>query len=241
MDEQPIQERIDFAGGGASLRVRTETPDLAGAARALSRCLGLDAPLVFLDLETTGLDPRGDRIVEMSFARVSPAGAVDVLATLVDPGVPVPPASSAVHGIVDADLVGAPTFPELASRVARHLRGADLAGYNLARFDLPLLRAEMDRAGVCPSWSAARIIDASVIFRRMERRNLEAAHRLYVGGDMPAAHTAAGDVAATMMVLAGQLDRYPDLPRRVDELAAFCAPPAPSPDSDTDTDSDPED
>lgn len=225
MDEQPIQERMDFLGRGPYLRPRGTAPDVVRTAAELARALGLATPLVFLDLETTGLDPAADRIVELSLVRVEPDGAVEPLSTLVDPGVPVPLASSAVHGIVDADLGGAPTLPELASRVARTLRGADLAGYNLVRFDLPLLRAEMARAGIPLAIDEARVIDASVIFRRMERRDLEAAYRFYVGGEPGGAHTAAGDVAATMEVLLGQLRRYPELPRRVDELAVFCEPP----------------
>lgn len=244
MDEQPIQERIDFLGAGPMLRPRPGAPDVAGAARALARALSLSTPLVFLDLETTGLDPRTDRVVELSLARVDPGGRVDTLSTLVDPGVPVPPATSAIHGIADPDVRGAPTLAELASRVARRLRGADLAGYNLSRFDLPLLRAELSRSGIDVVWDGARVIDASVIFRRMERRNLEAAYRFYVGGPLPSAHTAAGDVAATMEVLVAQLQRYPELPRQVAELAVFCEPrvPAPAPGAaEADTGTAPED
>lgn len=225
MTEDPIQERMEFEGGEPTLAPRGGAPAITGLAVELARRLELEQALVFLDLETTGLDPARDRIVELAVARVETDGRVTELTSLVDPGVQIPRPSARVHGIRDEDVRGAPTFPELAGRLARLLRGADAAGYNVERFDLPLLRAELRRAGLSEDWADCRVVDACGIFKRMERRDLSAAYRFYRGGEPAAPHTAAGDVAATMEVLIGQLDRYPDMPRTVDHLDAFWRPP----------------
>lgn len=226
-DPQPIQERLGFAP--ARLQPRAGSPpatELAAAARAIVDGLPLRRALAFLDLEATGVDPLSDRVVELFVARVEPDGTVRALATLVDPGQEIPAAAAAVHGIDARQVVGAPTFAEIAPDLLRVLRGADLAGYNLVRYDLPLLRAELARAGHPGSLPETGVVDACALFKRMERRDLASAVRFYCGETQSAAHTAGGDTIDTMRVLAGQLRRYPQLPREVSELDRLLRPPA---------------
>jgi len=223
--DEPIQERLGFRV--AMPQPREHGPghsDLERAAAELIERVELRDPIVFLDLEATGIDVANARIVEISFVRVEPDGAVRTLHSRVDPGVPIPPASTRIHGLAAADLAGAPTLAELAPEILRILRGADLAGYNLGGYDLPLLAAELERAGFTAPFDEARVVDACSIFKRMERRTLEAAHRFYRGEEMAGAHSATGDVLATMRVLAGQLDRYPALPRSVASLDEWLRP-----------------
>lgn len=225
--QQPIQERLGF--GGTALRPRQGEPDAAllrAAAAALGDGLQLQRPLVLFDLEATGIDPYGDRIVELFAARVEPGGGCEVLSTLIDPGVEIPAAATAVHGIDALQVRGAPTLAEVAPRLLRLLRDADLAGYNIVRYDLPLLRAELERSGYPGAIADVAVIDACVLFKRMERRDLASAVRFYCGGEQQGAHTAGGDTLDTMRVLAGQLQRYPELPRLVSDLDRLLRPRA---------------
>lgn len=184
--------------------------------------LQLDRPLACFDLETTGTDVQRDRIVQIALIRVEPGGGRSTLDTLVNPGLPIPAAATAIHGIDDARVQDAPRFEHIAGDVLRILEGADLAGFNLARFDLPLLEAEIARAGCLFDPHGRRIIDAMTIFHRQEPRHLEAALRFYCGRELEGAHSALADAEATLAVLDGQLARYPELPRDMNGLHAFC-------------------
>jgi DNA polymerase-3 subunit epsilon len=210
---------------GVPLRPRSRgwAPD-ADLASALAGALQLEGPLAFLDLEATGLDVGTARIVEVSVVRLGPAGETDVFDTVVNPGGPIPAEVSAIHGITDADARTAPSFAAVAAPLLEFLAGADLAGYNIGRYDLPLMAAEFERAGHRFDWSTRRLVDASVIFRRKEPRSLSGAMRFYCDREIESAHAAAHDVAATMEVLRGQLQRYPDLPRGLAELDEFTRP-----------------
>jgi DNA polymerase-3 subunit epsilon len=194
------------------------------AAQALAAELQIERPLVFLDLEATGLDVAVDRIVEISCIRVEPGGTLTEFESRVDPGVAIPAEATAVHGISADDLADAPTFASLGPQIERFLAGADLAGYNHGRYDLPMLEYEFARAGVDFDWRARGIVDVSVIFRRMEPRSLTGAMKFYCDKDLESAHAARADVVATMEVLAGQLKRYSQLSRDVAELDVFTRP-----------------
>lgn len=190
------------------------------------RSLRLDRPLVVFDLEATGTEPLEDRIVEIAACRVNPGGERAWLDRRVHPGRPIPPEASAIHGIHDADVADAPRFEAIADEVRRFFEGADLGGYNLTRYDVPLLDAEFRRAGVEADLAGRRIVDAMTIYHRKERRDLAAAVRLYLGGDHADAHNARADVEATVGVLEAQVARYDDLPETVAGLDAWCkAPP----------------
>jgi DNA polymerase-3 subunit epsilon len=182
----------------------------------------LDRPLAFLDLETTGLSTASDRIIELAVIRVTPQGDVLEAVRRFNPGIPIPPEATAIHGIADKDVVDEPPFSARAKSLSDLLEGCDLAGFNIRRFDLPLLLAEFKRAGVPFVIEGRRLIDSQVIFHREEPRDLSAAARYYLGRAHEEAHTALGDIRTTAAVLSAQLQKYPDLPRTLDGLHAYC-------------------
>ena len=186
--------------------------------------LQLTAPLVFIDLESTGTNPRFDRIVEVAATKVFPDGHEESFAHLVNPERLIPPESTAIHGIKDADVAGAPAFREIAVELLRFVQGCGLAGYGIVRFDLPLLVTEFGRAGIEYAPDTTKVIDAQLIFFRREPRTLAAALQLYCGREHTDAHGAEADVRATIDVLLGQLVRYPDLPVDVEGLGHYCNP-----------------
>jgi DNA polymerase-3 subunit epsilon len=186
--------------------------------------LHLDRPLVCFDLETTGTDVLKDRIVQIALVRVEPTGEQRTLSTLVNPERPIPPEATAVHGIRDEHVRSAPNFAQIRGDVEEILDGADLAGFNMVRFDLPLLEAEIQREGGRFDARGRRLLDAMRIFHLMEPRNLEAAVRFYCGRELEGAHSAEVDTQATLEVLDAQLAHYPDLPRDPQALHEFCNP-----------------
>jgi DNA polymerase-3 subunit epsilon len=186
--------------------------------------LPLERPLVFFDTETTGTNPRADRIVEIACVKAKPDGAFDEWVRRFNPGIPIPPVSTAIHGISDADVAAAPRFRDCAAELAAFLDGSDLAGYNITGFDLPVLRIEFLRAGVPFDVSQRRMVDAQRIFFSREPRHLAAAARFYCQSEHDGAHGALADARMTLRVLGGQLARYADIPRTVAELhELFCA------------------
>jgi DNA polymerase III subunit epsilon len=182
--------------------------------------LHLTRPIVWLDLETTGLVLQKDRIVEISAIKEWPDGRGEERKRRVNPGMPIPPQASAVHGITDEDVRGEPPFERLAKGFAQFLEDADLGGFGISRFDLPLLLAEFRRANVTFSLEGRAVIDAQVIFHRREPRDLAAACRFYLGHGLEGAHDSAVDAAAARDVLRAQLERYPDLPTDPAALSA---------------------
>lgn len=184
--------------------------------------LQFSRPLVCLDLETTGINPLNDRIVEFAGVKVHPDGTRETLDLRVHPGRPIPAAATAIHGIHDDDVKDAPRFSEVARRIRDFLTDCDLAGYNAARFDVPLLQEELRRADLPFPLDGIRLLDAQVIFHKKEPRTLEAALRFYCGREHGKAHQALGDVEATLEILDAQLGRYPEIPRDVESLHRFC-------------------
>jgi DNA polymerase-3 subunit epsilon len=180
--------------------------------------LELDRPLVVLDLETTGTDPARDKIVEIAVVRLEPGGNRSARTRRINPECPIPPDATAVHGIRDEDVREEPPFPRIARSLLEFLEGADLAGFNLRRFDGPLLEREFRDCGLDLQLDRRRIVDVMTIFHRMEPRDLSAAVRFYLGREHEGAHGAESDTDATIDVLEAQLERYSDLPRTVEEL-----------------------
>jgi DNA polymerase III subunit epsilon len=186
--------------------------------------LQLDRPLVVFDTETTGTNPRSDRIVEIACLKILPDGRREEFVKRLNPRMPIPSASTAIHGIGDRDVKDAPAFKDVAAELARFLEGCDLAGYNITGFDLPMLRIEFLRAEVPFSIADRRLVDAQRIFFAKEPRNLSAAARFYCQSEHEGAHGALADAEMTLRVLSGQLARYEELPRSVSELhEAYCA------------------
>ena len=183
--------------------------------------LNLKRPLVFIDLETTGINVASDRIVEISSLKISPNGNEQWMTTLVNPGIPIPPKVTAIHGISDSDVAEAPTFKEIARNLTSFLEGCDLAGFNAMKFDIPVLAEEFLRANVDFNFTKRKYIDVQVIFHKKEQRTLEAAIRFYCKKELENAHSAKADTEATYEVLKAQLDTYSDLENDVDKLAEF--------------------
>ena len=183
--------------------------------------LKLKRPVVFIDLETTGINVSSDRIVEISALKISPNGNEQWMTSLVNPEMPIPPKVTAIHGISDSDVTTAPTFREIAKKLAAFLEGCDLAGYNSMKFDIPVLAEEFLRTNVDFNFRKRRYIDVQVIFYKKEQRTLAAAYKFYCNKELENAHTADADTAATYEVLKAQLDRYDDLENDVEKLAGF--------------------
>ena len=173
--------------------------------------LNLKNPLVFFDLETTGTNINSDRIVEICYLKVYPNGNEESKTMRINPEMHIPEASSAVHGIYDADVADCPTFKEVAKNIANDIEGCDLAGFNSNRFDIPLLAEEFLRAGVDIDMMKRKFIDVQVIFHKLEQRTLSAAYKFYCDKNLEDAHTAEADTRATYEVLMAQLDHYPDV------------------------------
>ena len=183
--------------------------------------LKLKNPLVFFDLETTGINITKDRIVEISYLKVMPDGKEECKTRRVNPQMPIPEQATAIHGITDDDVKDCPTFKELAKSLATQIEGCDLAGFNSNRFDIPMLAEELLRAGVDIDLTKRKFIDVQTIFHKMEQRNLAAAYKFYCGKDLIDAHSAESDTRATYEVLKSQLDKYSDLENDVDALSKF--------------------
>jgi DNA polymerase-3 subunit epsilon len=181
----------------------------------------LKNPLVFFDLETTGIDVATDRIVEISYLKIYPNGDEESKTILVNPGMPIPAKATQIHGITDDDVKDAPPFQEIAKSIANTLEGCDFAGYNSNKFDLPLLAEEFLRADIDFDLKKRKFIDIQVIFHKKEQRTLSAAYKFYCDKSLSDAHSAEADTRATYEVLQAQLDRYSDLANDVDELAKF--------------------
>lgn len=195
---------------------------------ALPTRLRLDRPLVVFDLEATGLNKRTDRIVAVALVRYDPSGGVEQVNYLLNPGIPIPEESTAIHGITDDDVKEAPTFAEMAESLAAHFADADLSGYNILGYDIPLLTEEFARVNRPFSIEGRRILDAQRIFFRNEPRDLSAALRYYCDDVHTNSHDALGDVLATIRVLDGQFRRYPELPEEMNALNEYCDPRDPS-------------
>ena len=184
--------------------------------------LNLKRPIIFFDLETTGLDIAKDRIVELCYIRVEPNGNEEARSMRINPEMHIPEVASSVHGITDDDVKDCPTFADVAPQLAATFEGCDLAGFNSNRFDLPLLAEEFMKAGVNIDLSHVQAIDVQNIYHKLEKRTLAAAYKFYCGRDLENAHSALADTQATYEVLQAQLDHYPnDLQNDVDFLAEF--------------------
>ena len=183
--------------------------------------LNLKNPIVFFDLETTGVNVGTDRIVEISYLKVYPNGNEMSRTLRINPGMHIPEQASEVHGIYDEDVKECPTFKQVAKEIAADFEGADIAGFNSNRFDVPLLAEEFLRADVDLDMTRRKFVDVQVIFHKMEQRTLVAAMKFYCGKDLTDAHSAEADTRATYEVLKAQLDRYPELKNDVDALAEF--------------------
>lgn len=183
--------------------------------------LSLKNPIVFFDLETTGLNVASDRIVEIAILKVHVDGREESKSYRVNPEMPIPKQSSEIHGIYAEDIKDCPTFKELAKEVAKFFEGCDIAGFNSNKFDVPVLAEEFIRAEVDFDMKKRKFVDVQTIFHKMEKRTLAAAYKFYCDKDLENAHAAEADTVATYEVLKAQLERYPDLKNDIDYLNDF--------------------
>ena len=185
--------------------------------------LNLKRPMVFFDLETTGVDTSKDRIVEISMIKIMPDGEEITKTRRLNPEMHIPEEATSVHGITDEDVKDCPTFRQVAKSLEQFITGCDFGGFNSNRFDLPLLVEEFMRAGLDVDLKRRKFVDVQNIFHKKEQRTLVAAYRFYCDKDLTDAHAAEADTRATYEVLKAQLDRYDDLKNDVDFLAEFSA------------------
>lgn len=185
--------------------------------------LNLKNPIIFFDLETTGINIAADRIVEIAYLKVDLNGNETSKTQRVNPEMHIPEHVTEIHGISDEDVKDAPTFNEIARSLAKEFEGCDLAGYNSVRFDIPLLAEEFLRSGVDIDLKRRKFVDVQVIFMKMEPRTLSAAYKFFAGKELTDAHSAEADTLATYEVLQAQLDRYPNLENDIGKLAEFSA------------------
>ncbi|MBD5419202.1 MAG: 3'-5' exonuclease [Bacteroides sp.] len=183
--------------------------------------LVLERPLIFFDLETTGTNIIRDRIVEISIVKLFPDGHYEEKTRRLNPEMPIPAAATAVHHITNEDVAAEPTFRQVAKSMLEFFGDCDIAGYNSNKFDVPLLIEEFARAGLNFDVNGRKFIDVQNIFHKMEQRTLIAAYKFYCGKDLTQAHSANADTLATMEVLMGQLERYPELKNDVASLSEF--------------------
>tara|TARA_B100001250_G_scaffold87804_1_gene72633 strand:- start:26574 stop:27359 length:786 start_codon:yes stop_codon:yes gene_type:complete len=183
--------------------------------------LKLKRPIVFFDLETTGLQISKDRIVEIAILKVYPNGNKEGKTWLVNPKIPIPAETTAIHGITDDKIANEPTFKEIATEVSELIHNCDLAGYNSNKFDIPLLAEEFLRAGIEFNMTNRKAIDVQNIFHKLEQRTLVAAYKFYCKKELLSAHNAENDTNATYEVLLAQIDKYEELENSVDFLADF--------------------
>lgn len=184
--------------------------------------LKLQKPIVFFDLETTGVNAIHDRIVEISYIKVLPDGNEESKTLRINPERHIPEQSSAIHGIYDEDVKDCPTFKQVARDIAAIFVNSDIAGFNSNYFDVPMLVEEMLRAGIDFDITKCRLIDVQNIYHKLEQRTLSAAYKFYCGKNLEDAHSAQADTRATYEVLKAQLDKYPDkLNNDVQFLSSF--------------------
>lgn len=190
--------------------------------------LNIDRPIAFLDIESTGANCRSDRLIDLAIIKLWPDGKREEYVYRVNPGIPIPPESTQIHGIRDADVKDAPLFAAVVEDIDDLLRDSDLGGYNLLRFDIPLLEEEFRRVNRVFNMAGRRVVDVQRIFHKREPRDLSAALLFYCGERHEGAHGALADTDATIRVLEGQFERYADLPRDPAALDAYVNPPNPA-------------
>lgn len=181
----------------------------------------LTRPIIFFDLETTGVDTARDRIVEISMVKIGVDGEKQVKTRRINPEMPIPAEATAVHGITDEDVRNEPTFKQIAKSLTQFIEGCDFGGFNSNRFDLPVLVEEFMRAGVDVDFKRRKYVDVQNIFHKKEQRTLVAAYKFYCDKDLENAHSAEADTMATYEVLEAQIERYGDIGNTIEELAAF--------------------
>ncbi len=183
--------------------------------------LPLKKPIVFFDIETTGIDVIKDRIVEITILRIETNQQDKIYTYLINPTISIPPQVIKIHHITNEMVKDKPTFKELAHTIYKHFEGADIAGFNALKFDIPILVEEFHRCDIDFNLKNRSIVDVQVIFHKMEQRNLAAAYKFYCQKELNHAHSSKADTIATYEILKAQLEKYHELPKNIKELSSF--------------------
>jgi len=184
--------------------------------------MSLPKPIVFFDLESTGVSITQDRIVQIGAIKVNPDGTEEIKNVLLNPTIPIPPGATEVHGISDADVLDKPLFRQIAKSFATWLSGCDLAGYNSDNFDVPMLIEEFGRVGVAFPEKETKFIDVLKIERKVNSHKLGDTYQRYIGEELEGAHDALIDIYATIKIFHKQLEQNEHLPSAAADLEAFC-------------------
>jgi len=184
--------------------------------------LSLQAPIAFIDIESTGVNPQQDRIIEIGIIKLHPNGREEFLNSLINPGIPIPSEAIKIHGITDVDVAGKPSFREFSSKLLEFIKDCDLGGFAIKKFDLPILEAEFKRANIVYSREEKKIIDVLIIYHEFEPRDLKAAYKKYCNKDLVIVHRAETDVRATTEIFKAQLEQHDNLPKDILGLHEFC-------------------
>ncbi|MEA3318103.1 MAG: 3'-5' exonuclease, partial [Bacteroidota bacterium] len=183
--------------------------------------LELNNPIVFFDLETTGVDVTNDRIVEISLVKILTNDKEEKITMRINPTIPISAEASSIHGISNEDVKDEPTFADEAKNIAKFIEGCDLAGFNSNRFDIPMLAEEFIRADIDIDLKKHKFVDVQVIFHKMEQRTLSAAYKFYCNKNLDNAHSAEADTLATYEILKAQIERYDNLKNDIESLSKF--------------------
>jgi DNA polymerase III subunit epsilon len=181
----------------------------------------LKRPIVFFDLETTGTDIARDRVVQIAVLKLRPDGGEELKTRLINPGIPIPASATEIHHITNEAVALEPKFRDIAKNLAEFFQGADIAGFNSNRFDIPILVEEFGRCSIVFPNADAKLVDVQVIYHKKEERTLAAAYRFYCSKNLEGAHDAGADVKATLEVFQKQLERYDDIGSTLEELHAY--------------------
>lgn len=190
--------------------------------------LNLNKPIVFFDLESTGLDLYNDRIIQIGAIKYYPDGKITEHEWLINPNIPISQEATDIHGLTNEMLVDKPLFGDVADEILQFFKDSDLGGFNVKFYDIPMLQSEFSRIGTSFDIENTKIIDAMQIYRMKEPRNLQAAYEKYVGGTFEHAHNAMADIRASVAVFEGQLKYYNDLPSTADAIHELCYPSNPN-------------
>ncbi len=183
--------------------------------------LTLNRPIVFFDLETTGTDVQKDRVVQISLIKLYPDNKEETLSFLINPGIPIPAGATAIHGITNEDVKNEPDFIMRSKEIYAFMEGCDIGGFNIHKFDLPLIRNEFYRAGIDYKIDGISIIDSMVIYKKKERRDLTAAYKFYCNKNLENAHNAEADIRATIDVFLAQVEMYNDIGGSLEEISSY--------------------
>jgi len=187
--------------------------------------LKLTRPLIFFDLETTGLDFKYDRIIEIGAIKVMPDETTQTFSTRVNPGIRIPAEIESLTGITNDDVAVAPTFHQISEKVNAFFLNSDLGGYHVGRFDAKVMTEEYRRVRLDFGVENRLIVDSQAIFHQKEKRDLTAAYKFYCDKELAGAHSADADIRATYEIFVSQMERYPDLPRDINEMHKYCKGP----------------